>query len=117
MSVPRARHAVNKKVVEPTLLQTRKSVSTIANIDLGMTSPRTGPLDSLGGAGFQPPYQEEGPSSGPPKAGRETWGAWGPLGVWGGGGGVSETACGRGGKLDPSPYPLPWAWTGGAATG
>ena len=21
--------------------------------------------------------------------------------------GVSETACGRGGKLDPSPYPLP----------
>ena len=30
--------------------------------------------------------------------------------------GVSETACGRGGKLDPSPYPLPWAWTGGAAT-
>ena len=26
--------------------------------------------------------------------------------------GVSETACGRGGKLDPSPYPLPWTWTG-----
>ena len=29
--------------------------------------------------------------------------------------GVSETACGRGGKLDPSPYPLPWAWTGPVA--
>ena len=26
--------------------------------------------------------------------------------------GVSETACGRGGSLDPSPYPLPWTWTG-----
>ena len=31
--------------------------------------------------------------------------------------GVSETACGRGGKLDPSPYPLPWAWTGPVARG
>ena len=31
--------------------------------------------------------------------------------------GVSETACGRGGKLDPSPYPLPWTWTGGFARG
>ena len=31
--------------------------------------------------------------------------------------GVSETACGRGGKLDPSPYPLPWTWTGGFASG
>ena len=29
--------------------------------------------------------------------------------------GVSETACGRGGCLDPSPNPLPWTWTGGAA--
>ena len=31
--------------------------------------------------------------------------------------GVSETACGRGGKLDPSPYPLPWTWTGRFASG
>ena len=31
--------------------------------------------------------------------------------------GVSETACGRGGSLDPSPYPLPWVWTGGGASG
>ena len=30
--------------------------------------------------------------------------------------GVSETACRRGGGLDPSPYPLPWTWTGGFAT-
>ena len=29
--------------------------------------------------------------------------------------GVSETACGRGGCLDPSPYPLPWTWTEGVA--
>ena len=29
--------------------------------------------------------------------------------------GVSETACGRGGSLDPSPYPLPWTWTEGVA--
>ena len=29
--------------------------------------------------------------------------------------GVSETACGRGGKLDPSPYPLPWTWRGPVA--
>ena len=28
---------------------------------------------------------------------------------------MSETACGRGGKFDSSPYPLPWAWTGGGA--
>ena len=33
--------------------------------------------------------------------------------VLGGRVGVSETACGRGGCLDPSPYPLPWTWTGG----
>ena len=31
--------------------------------------------------------------------------------------GTSEKACGRGGCLDPSLYPLPWAWTGGAARG
>ena len=32
--------------------------------------------------------------------------------VLGGRVGVSETACGRGGYLDPSPYPLPWPWKG-----
>ena len=37
--------------------------------------------------------------------------------VLGGRVGVSETACGRGGCLDPSPYPVPWTWTGRFARG
>ena len=31
--------------------------------------------------------------------------------------GVSGTPCEQRGGLDPSPYPLPWTWTGGAASG
>ena len=32
------------------------------------------------------------------------------------GGSERDGFCGRGGGLDPSPYPLPWTWTGRFAT-
>ena len=53
------------------------------------------------------------PSNGDPWLCRDSGATY----VVGGRVGVSETACGRGGCLDPSPYPLPWTWTGPVASG